>query len=152
MIVAAVFRPMVEKSRHVSAAGQGIRISASLPRYLPDRRGSASVISNHGAFTATKMCRLGWTSGSSSSVPAGMLTMSASTVGKGPPQIVQKVRRYPGGLSRTGASQVLTRAPPLNHRNSESFKVNSALNAEPLDFRQRGQWSRSKPSNVPEAS
>jgi hypothetical protein len=56
------------------------------------KRGRASAISNHGALTSTKMCPCGRRPGSSSSVPAGMLT-SCSSLLEPAPHILCK-RRY----------------------------------------------------------
>ena len=58
--------------------------------------------------------------------------MPRSTVGSGPPHTVQKVRRYPGRVFRTGASKVWTSDCPLTHSSSAASNINSALNAEPL--------------------
>jgi hypothetical protein len=47
-------------------------------------------------------------------------------MGTGPPQNVQKARRYPGALIRTGASYVLTSNDPAIQRKLAALQISSA--------------------------
>src|SRR4051812_46898636 len=64
--------------------------------------------------------------------------------GTGEPQVEQNTLVYPGGVLRTGASNLFISCSPSVKRKPSRATTTAARNAEPLTLRQRLQWQSSK--------
>src|SRR5262249_55028074 len=99
--------------------------------------GNESVIPYHGAFDATWMWTMGRMPGSSSSVPAGMMTCVAasSSMGTLDPQTRQKARNVPSEDSNRS-----TRPAPEVQRKPRPWACKKVPNAAPCTLRHIEQW------------